>query len=73
MGWGSGATLMSRVIKGLKDEGLKDHERERVYKVLIPAMQDLDWDTEMDCLEQDHAFDAALLELHPDFFEGWSE
>ena len=32
-------------------------------------MQDHDWDTEMDCIDTDPAYDAVLMEQNPDWFE----
>ena len=69
MGWGSGAELMDDIIAGLKKAGFSPVMRGRIYKVLIPAMQAHDWDTEMDCLDADPVYEATLRGLHPDWFE----
>ena len=66
MGWGSGAQLMVDVIVGLN--GMPDDNRKVVYRVLIPAMQHHDWDTELDCMGLDDAYDETLRDLHPDWF-----
>ncbi len=60
---------MSAIIRGLLRENLDDVYREAVYRVLIPEFQDMDWDTENDCLGQDPAFDRVLRERHPEWFE----
>lgn len=69
MGWASGSELMSEIIFALNHEGVSFGQRERIYKSIIPVMQDRDWDTEMECVGEDKAYDEALKELHPDWFE----
>jgi hypothetical protein len=69
MGWGSGSVLMSQIMRGLKKRNVTEETRKIVYEILIPAMQDSDWDTEMDCMGDDSAYDATLRALHPDWFE----
>lgn len=68
MGWGSGSRLMDDVMVGLNQKGVADSVRETVYRVLIPAMQDRDWDTEMDCMGKDDVYDDTLKDLHPEWF-----
>lgn len=63
MGWAKGSYVMEEVINGLLSESFTEEERVRIYKVLIPAMQNCDWDTEYECLEQDEAYDQAMREL----------
>ena len=67
MGWASGSRLVDDVIKGLKKSALSPADREVVYRVLIPTMEDFDWDAQDDCVGSDPAFDAVLKELHPDW------
>jgi len=69
MGWGSGSALMDDVIRGLLEKKVPDESRKAFYEVLIPAMQDRDWDTEMDCLEVDPVYDKTLEGLHPTWFQ----
>ena len=70
MGWGSGADVMSQIIKRLKEKGFPDEVRENIYDSIIPALQSHDWDTELDCMGEDVAYDAALKKLHPKWFQG---
>ena len=67
MGWGSGSSLMIDIIKVLKEETVFD-QRKRIYIGIIEAMERHDWDTQGECMDRDGAFDAALRELHPDWF-----
>jgi hypothetical protein len=59
---------MSSVIGALKEFGTEE-ERKRVYLILIQAFQGQDWDTEMENYGEDPAFDVALRELEPDWFD----
>lgn len=69
MGWGSGSYLMSEVQQGMMEKGIPKPIRKTLYEILIPAMQDRDWDTELDCMGYDPAFDEVLRSLHPHWFE----
>ena len=69
MGWASGSILMSDVIEGLLKKEVAEDVRMTVYEVLIPAMQSRDWDTEMECIDEDEAYQKTLQKLHPDWFE----
>lgn len=69
MGWASGTELMCRVIHTLQEHIPNVVDRQRAYCSLIDAFEDSDWDTQDDCLGMDDAFDAAMRELHPGWFE----
>jgi hypothetical protein len=60
---------MSCVISGLLKKGIDEASRKAVYEVLIPAMQNQDWDTETECMGEDKAYDATLEKLNPHWFE----
>jgi len=59
---------MTDIIQGMRQANVPYPQRREMYRILIPAMQDCDWDTEMDNLDDDPAFDAELESLHPDWF-----
>lgn len=63
MGWGSGSTLMSRIISDFQKQGIDPETRKRVYKILIPAFEAQDWDTQDDCWDEDPVFDQVLETL----------
>ena len=69
MGWGSGSRLMTDVIKKMLEKKIPAESRKAIYEILIPAMQDQDWDTEADCMHSDPVYDAVLIEQNPDWFE----
>lgn len=69
MGWASGSRLMSEIIKGLVESDVNADQREAFYRIVIPAMESMDWDTQDECEGEDAAYDKVLMELHPDWFE----
>jgi hypothetical protein len=68
MGWSSGGELFDKVISVVKVEVPDPAARQRIYTKLIPAFENHDWDTQMEC-GGDDAYDAALKQLHPEWFE----
>jgi hypothetical protein len=73
MGWGSGAEVMSEVIAALQPQVPDIEARKTIYRVLVAAFENMDWDTQMDCMDEDPAFDAVIEDLHPKWFEGDDE
>lgn len=69
MGWGSGSRLMTDVMMAMKSGKVPDETRKLVYGILIPAMQNRDWDTEVDCMGVDPVYDNLLRSMFPDWFE----
>jgi len=61
MGWASGSSLMSEVIRSMKAE-VDSKPRRRVYKILIPAFAGMDCDTLDECRGEDPVYDAELDE-----------
>jgi hypothetical protein len=52
MGWGSaGHTIFNPVARALREAGAGDELVTRTLAELIPALQDGDWDTELDSLQ----------------------
>ena len=69
MGWASGSEVMDEIIEVVQKE-IKDPEaRFRLYKGIIEALENQDWDTQNECEGQDDAFDKALTKLHPDWYK----
>jgi len=67
MGWGSGSSLMGAVIQALDEECKDATARQKIYRMVINAFEDHDWDCQDECLGIDPAFDKALKGLHPDW------
>lgn len=71
MGWGSGSLLFSQIIENVEPHVADVEVRKNIYRPLIDAFRDMDWDTYGECLGEDPAFDEALKEsLGP---ERWAE
>lgn len=67
MGWGSGSSLFSDIIRVVKKEVPDQTVRERIYFELISSFEDGDWDTQDECIGEDVAYDYALRRLHPEW------
>ena len=67
MGWASGSDVMYDIIYALQKEIDDSSKRQRIYSIIIEALEGNDWDTQTECLWIDPAFDEALFQLHPDW------
>ena len=67
MGWASGSDIANRMIAGISKEVADSVIRQKLYAIMISALESGDWDTQDECYGQDPAFDAALREAHPDW------
>lgn len=66
MGWASGSRLFSRVIAAVKPHVGDIETRKEIYRELIYAFEDHDWDTLDECLGEDPAYDAVFAEKYPE-------
>lgn len=62
MGWGSASSLFSEIINNVQPHVADVEVRKKIYRPLIDAFRDMDWDTYDECRGEDPAYDAALLE-----------
>lgn len=69
MGWSGGSDVMREIINAIQNRITDSAVRKEVYKEIIVALEDKDWDTQNECEEIDPIFDAALRELHPKWYE----
>jgi len=69
MGWASGSQVMDGIIEVVQKEIKDPKVRFRLYKGIILALEEQDWDTENECEGTDDAYDKALKELHPDWYK----
>lgn len=60
MGWASGSQLAEKIIKGIKKEVKDEKTRERIYRPIIDALEEMDWDTEDEVEGIDPAWDKAM-------------
>lgn len=65
MGWASGSSLCSAVIKIIKPVVDNDEQRRKMYKKLIGVFEDANCDTLDECLDIDPAFDEVFNKLYP--------
>ena len=69
MGWNSASSIVNEMIALIKTEIPDLDRRKALYMKMIVSFEAKDWDTQEECLGRDTAYDEALKELHPDFFE----
>ena len=69
MGWASGSGLMSEVISAIKEAGVDFEKRVEIYTDLIGIFESHDCDTMDECMGEDKAFDKAMRESYPEYFE----
>ena len=69
MGWASGSAIMNAIIDAVKPHVAEKEARKAIYTPIINALEDGDWDTQDESMERDDAFDEALTELHPKWFQ----
>jgi hypothetical protein len=68
MGWASGSYIMNDIIDGMKDQfPYMPSTREIVYRIVIPALENGDWDTQDESMGLDPSFDVVMKDLHPDW------
>jgi hypothetical protein len=60
MGWGSAYSLFNTIADALIEAGASDEVKERALTKVIQALQDEDWDTELDSL-QSYRHDPAIV------------
>ena len=64
MGWSSGTELFDALIEAVSSTTLDKEERRAVYRRMLKAFTDADWDSPEECLGDDPAYDAAYKELY---------
>lgn len=69
MGWASGSRIMNEIIGAVQPHVADQAAREAIYRPIIDALEDSDWDTQDESMGLDPAFDAVLRGMHPDWFE----
>jgi len=66
MGWASGSDLFTEVIAVIKPAVKDKKARKKIYRKLISAFQDHDWDTCDECLGIDPVYDELYEEMFPE-------
>ncbi|MBX7464927.1 hypothetical protein K1Y80_02375 [Streptomyces sp. MAG02] len=52
MGWGSGGYVFEPVARALVKADVSEQQQEEILTAVIRALQDQDWDTEYDSLQE---------------------
>jgi hypothetical protein len=63
MSWSGGTELMQGFIRSMEQRSMDHDNRKNFYLVVIPALQDMDWDTAYELEGVDQAYDEALAEI----------
>ena len=66
MGWSSGSDLFESVAKVIKEHVPDFDMRVAMYRDIIPAFEDADWDTMDEAVGCDPAYDHVFAEMFPD-------
>ena len=67
MGWSGGSAVTGTVVRELKKRKVPAVVRKVFYEVLIPALEDHDWDNADEVFGDDPALDEVLKKLHPNW------
>lgn len=69
MGWSRGTPVAIGIIESVKKHVKNYSKRVDIYVDVIETLEDNDWDTVSEAMGYDDAFDEAVKDLHPDWFE----
>lgn len=70
MGFCSGTDLFDPMVKFILNSSQSEDEKVEAIKVLITALEDMDWDCQYDSAYIDNPIvDKAFVALHPDWHE----
>jgi hypothetical protein len=68
MGWGGGTRIAADIIYSIEEHVGRHQDRIAVYKDVIRALENEDWDNLDESEGLSSAFDTALAELYPEEF-----
>jgi hypothetical protein len=69
MGWGGGTEIAEDMIRSIEEKVPLKHTRVAIYKDLIVALENKDWDNLGESIGISDAFDEALKEHAPGWFD----
>ncbi len=69
MGWGGGTRIAGDMIRSIEGKVPHQYTRVDIYKDLIAALENADCDNLGECIGISDAFDEALKELDPGWFD----
>lgn len=62
MGWSSGTDVMSNIISAVKETIADEDTRYELYKGIVSALENADWDCMDECFGEDPAYDRLAIE-----------
>jgi hypothetical protein len=65
MGWSGGSDLFEAVIKATKKQVKSKKKRKKIYRPILAAFEQHDWDNLDECEGLDKAYDEIVAELYP--------
>jgi hypothetical protein len=68
MGWSSGTEIMNALIMSVQGRMTHD-DKVAFFQEAINIFEDNDWDSLEECLGEDDAFDEAVRNIRPEYFE----
>lgn len=66
MGWASGSRVFRSVIESVTAHVPDVSARKEIYRPIIDAFRDMDWDTLDECLGIDPAYDEIYNDIYGD-------
>ncbi len=57
------------MIKAIKPNVQDKTVRKEIYRPIIIALENADWDTQDECLDEDEAYDELIKDMHPGWFD----
>ena len=69
MGWSGGTHIADVMTHSIEGQVPLQHTRVKIYKDLIVALENADWDNLSECIGISDAFDEALKEHDPGWFD----
>jgi hypothetical protein len=60
MGWAAGSDVAREVVKAIVEADLPVQKRRPIYRALIRALEECDWDTQPEARGLDPVFDDLL-------------
>jgi len=70
MGWHSGSLVMEAVVKSALKHVTDENVRRDIYRDVMPALEDQDWNDHPDVFGLDRVYDEVVRERHGD---RWSD
>lgn len=71
MGWGSGSSLFGVIMEGIQENVSSKEKRKKIYAPIFAEFKSDDWDTDLELVGIDDAYDEVRREYY--LKRGWTE